>query len=285
MKVEKPIFIVGAPRSGTTFVGVALEKHPDIAVWPETNNVWMWGHAYKLDDTLSEKDLTPKIKKHIEEKFFRYLKKSGRKRICDKTPRNCLRLRYVLAVFPDAKIIHVVRDGRAVINSTKNEYTKHYVLPSWKSLQNKLGNLPIWEWYVYIPRLTALLKRAMGISLDYWGARPPGWDEWVGKLSPQAVLAKQWVSTIEIATQEGRKLPPENYLEIHYEDFIASSQETIARIANFAEIEDPAPIIEFCSLNADPSRNNKWKKSIDPNTLDEIRKIIEPTMAQLGYIW
>jgi hypothetical protein len=284
MPIEKPIFILGAPRSGTTWLGKAFDQHPDLACWAEISNIWMWGNTQKTNDQLTENDLNPKIKGYIQKRFSDYLEKYQKKRICDKTPRNCLRISFIQAVFPDAKIIMVLRDGRSVINSTKKELNRPKTVP-WKEAYSRLKEVPVWEWSVFLPRITSRLKRMLGIPLDYWGARPPGWQEWVNQYSREALLAKQWSETMEIAIAEGRKLPPENYLEIRYEDLVSSPQEKIQEIANFAELDSPEPIINYARSTADPSRTNKWKDSLDPNILQEIKEIMEPTMSKLGYPW
>ncbi|MFP5268755.1 sulfotransferase family protein [Coleofasciculus sp.] len=284
MSVEKPIFILGAPRSGTTWLGKAFDQHPDLACWAEISNIWMWGNTHKTDDQLTDKDLNPPIKRYIQKRFAEYLEKYHKKRICDKTPRNCLRISFIQAVFPDAKIIMLLRDGRSVINSTKKELNRPKNVP-WKEAYSRLKEVPVWEWSVFLPRITSRLKRMVGIPLDYWGARPPGWQEWVNQYSREALLAKQWSETMEIAIAEGRKLPPENYLEIRYEDLVSSPQDKIHEIAHFAELDSPEPIINYAMATADPSRTNKWKDSLDPNILQEIKEIMEPTMSKLGYPW
>ena len=45
---------------------------------------------------------------------------SGAKRFLNKNTRNCRRIRFLNKVFPDAKFIHIVRDGRAVVASLIN---------------------------------------------------------------------------------------------------------------------------------------------------------------------
>lgn len=176
MKVEKPIFILGAPRSGTTWLGKVLAQHPDIAYWGEINNIWTWGNANRPDDVLTEANLNPKIQKYIANKFANHLKKYNKIRICGKTPRNFLRIPFIHAVFPDAKIILILRDGRSVINSTKKKLNSSEGL-KWKEIYYRLKEVPFWEWHAFLPRLRSRLRRMLGKPLDYWGARPPGWQD------------------------------------------------------------------------------------------------------------
>jgi hypothetical protein len=281
IQIKKPIFIVGAGHSGTSFLGRALEQHPSIATWTETSKIWMWGNTFKNNEQLTKDDFNPKIKNYIEKKFLKYLHNSGKERICDKTPKNCLRIPFIISVFPDAKIIHIIRDARAVISSTKKEYKRQFY---WSEVIDKLKDIPVWEWYIFIPRIPLFIKRIMGISLDYWGVKPPGWNEWINELSPNALLAKQWVETIKIATEDGKQISPDNYLQIRYEDFIDSPEKIITKIVDFADIQSPEPILNFCQMNIDRSRNTKRLNSLDNITLDEIQEIIEPIMERLGYL-
>ena len=284
MQIEKPIFILGAPRSGTTWLGAIMKQHAGIQILHEINNIWMWGNANKPDDILTEADLNPKIKAYINKKFAEYVSKNPNQRICDKTPRNCLRIRAIKELFPDAKIVMVLRDGRSVINSTKKELNKPKGIP-WTEIARRSKNFSLSEIAVLLPRLSSRFKRIVGIPLDYWGSRPPGWKEWVKKFPTHVVLAKQWAATMEIAISEGRKLPPENYLEVNYEQLVKSPEAELGKIAEFIELEDPQTIINYATETADPSRTDKWKESIEPEILNEIREIIEPMIVKMGYRW
>jgi Sulfotransferase family len=284
MNIKKPIFILGTPRSGTTWLGAIMKQHPNIHLLHEINNVWMWGNANKSDDTLTKANLNPKIEKYIRQKFISHLEKDPRKRICDKTPRNCLRIRAIQAIFPDAKIIMLLRDGRAVINSTKKELKKPKGVP-WKEIFRRLKNFSILEIGVILPRLESRFKRIMGIPLEYWGTRPPGWEKWIGKFPNHVILAKQWAATIDIAVSEGRELSSENYLEINYEELVVSPAQEIQKIAEFVELDNPQSMIDYAITTAKPSKTDKWKDNFDAEVLDDIRRIIEPTMTKLGYRW
>ena len=40
--LEKPIFIIGAPRSGNTWLGRVIENHESVVCCEENNNIWTW---------------------------------------------------------------------------------------------------------------------------------------------------------------------------------------------------------------------------------------------------
>lgn len=100
-KIAEPIFIIGAPRSGTTALMRHLgEKTKDVVVLKEKEKIW---HA--------------KQKRHqffgIYQYYIDILKKNNAKIIIDKNVRNSLRLERITRLFPHAKFIHLIRDGRA----------------------------------------------------------------------------------------------------------------------------------------------------------------------------
>lgn len=286
MFVKKPIFILGAPRSGTTWLGRVLELHPDISYWEEINNIWMWGNSRRPDDVLTATDVNPRIRSYIEQKFTQRLRKYGGERICDKTPRNCLRIPFIYEIFPDAKVIMLIRDPRAVINSTSKELepAKTSKIP-WGEIVYRLKAVPVWEWPMFLPRLADRLKKLLGMRLDYWGSRPPHWQDWIAQYPPHLLLAKQWSATMEIAIQEGRKLPADNYLEITYEDIMRSPEAAINNIVDFTELRSCQQVIDFALQTADPSRIDKWQHSLNKEIWQEMEPIIKPTMSKLGYFF
>ncbi|MDY6782466.1 MAG: sulfotransferase [Cyanobacteriota bacterium] len=286
MIIEKPIFILGSQRSGTTWLARAFEQHPNVAYWHEPRYVWIWGNFKKPDDLLTAKDLNPKIKKHIIRKFSQFLHQQEKQRLCEKTPSNCLRISFIRAVFPDAKIILLLRDGRSVLRSTRQSLVTQGGLGlNWTNVRRKIEKVPPGEWYLLLPRIGSFIKKLLGLKIQFAGVKPPGWQEWIGQTSANVLLAKQWATTIEIAVKEGRKLPTENYLELRYEELISAPPELLKQLANFVEIENFAPISDYIDNTADPPRAYQWKSELEQTTLDEIREIMEPTLVRLGYSW
>ena len=119
----RPIFIVGCPRSGTTLLRLFLDSHPNISCGPETGF---------LPDIA---DLAGKYEKRLKRfgleqdhwygktaDFFHqfqidYATARGKPRWADKTPQYTLRLNLLNKLFPTCQIIHMVRNGRDVVDS------------------------------------------------------------------------------------------------------------------------------------------------------------------------
>lgn len=147
---DSPFFIIGAPRSGTSLVSRIIDSHPGIGVPFESHiypTLFDWRDWYGnfdsvqarerlVEDMLSiyavqDWDQIPD-KGEVLERFERHdfhgafeavmgawSSRKGKKRWGEKTPSNIEYWREILEGFPDAKFVHIVRDGRDVAMSWK----------------------------------------------------------------------------------------------------------------------------------------------------------------------
>jgi len=278
-----PIILIGTQRSGTTWLGNVFARHDRLAYWPEPRHVWTWGNSYKPDDVLTAADASPAVIRHIHRTFDRFVQQQSKDRLVEKTPSNCLRLPFLRAVYPDAKIILIVRDGRSVIRSTGAILDKG--VPHGKIL-GRAFETPLWEWPAYLPRAASTLYRKVtGKPLAFWGPRPPGWKGWVRTDPREVILAKQWAATITRAVDDAAAQSPDRMFQYRYEDFMASPREHMQRIVDFCELPGSAGLVEHVASTADPARQHKWKDAIDAATLERVRPHMEPTLNRLGYTW
>lgn len=149
----KPFFIIGSGRSGTTLLRAILQTHPEVHIPPETYVLGRVIKNYKRYSRLPWRALLIMILAEFEyhsefgtfgislSELYRKLKgclpeernlaqvlnsfymfhastvKPTATRWGDKTPKNTFYLNRILAVFPDALFIHMIRDGRDVVKS------------------------------------------------------------------------------------------------------------------------------------------------------------------------
>jgi len=138
--VPQPVFILGAPRSGTTLVEQVLSAHSAVRAGGE--HAWLgelrtvaqrlspYGGDFPgcLDSTAAadERHLAAVLRDHY---FARAemagLTGSGARLFTDKTPFNEINLPLLLMVFPDAKLVLVKRDPRDVAVSMLSNNLSH----------------------------------------------------------------------------------------------------------------------------------------------------------------
>jgi hypothetical protein len=105
---QKPLFIVGMYRSGTTLVEQIVSSHPAIAAGGELT-VWT---PMELEIDPMTGDFDPARARSAIERYLSVLQTIGPSaaRVTDKLPFNFFRLGAIHALMPNARIIHCRRD-------------------------------------------------------------------------------------------------------------------------------------------------------------------------------
>jgi len=130
MAPRRPVFIIGCARSGTSVLKRVLGRHPEIDGYPsEANELWHpssypWATGAKRAAPLwrdpqgfTRDSLTHWPAHHgarIRRVFALHQRLSGRPVFLNKSSMLNFMLPDVDRLFPDARFIHIVRDGRAV---------------------------------------------------------------------------------------------------------------------------------------------------------------------------
>jgi hypothetical protein len=142
--MEPPFFIVGNDRSGTTMLRMILDRGPDAAVPPESmfltdvtvpppdgdwqrlmQEVWdhpkvgLWelgGQAPRVPRDLAPDEAARFV---LGAPFEAYARKHGKPRWGDKTPHYVHHVDLLLSIWPDARVVVLVRDGRDVALSLR----------------------------------------------------------------------------------------------------------------------------------------------------------------------
>jgi hypothetical protein len=113
-----PVFIVGVPRSGTTWVENMLLAHPALA-GPQVETFLfvslqpLWNNA-ALRSWIAQDALAVAIRRFVSSLLAAYAPPA---RLVEKTPLHGEHMPLIEAVFPDASFISVHRDGRDVVQS------------------------------------------------------------------------------------------------------------------------------------------------------------------------
>jgi tetratricopeptide (TPR) repeat protein len=123
-----PAFLMGFMRSGTTLTQEVLDVHPDVFVADETDLIATVAEELKrivpagrtVPERLRRLDF-PGVR-HLREFYWAKLRQCygetlGGRRLVDKTTMNTIDLGLINGIFPDAKVVFVLRDPRDVILS------------------------------------------------------------------------------------------------------------------------------------------------------------------------
>lgn len=239
MEIIKPIFIVGVPRSGTTLLYRLLAQHPELA-WFSKNAIlkfyskeylhfiFLRRRIFDMRKILYPKGpFTPRFfsvyespiemgqlwnwalgkgwettenKKNLNvlKRFIReLLAEKKKKRFLAKYPRNSIKISVLKKIFPDSKFIHIIRDPRAVVNS--------------------------------------MLKRSVEFQSGYFGI--PLKEKILPNLSEVEKHALQWKQVTEEIKTASSNLENERFFEIHYEDFVNSTENFLKEITKFCELQ------------------------------------------------
>jgi hypothetical protein len=166
--MERPIFIVGCPRSGTTLLQLMLHAHPRIAIPPETRFLLpayfrrqdfgdlrtaagrraLGGYivgdrdgkfkdlGLDADAVLAEIEAAPPTVGSVLGTVLRaYARSHGKPRWGDKRPTYARYLPDLYRMFPDAQFVHVIRDGRDCVGSLKQmswwKRDAYYSMATW----------------------------------------------------------------------------------------------------------------------------------------------------------
>ncbi|XP_055370843.1 protein-tyrosine sulfotransferase isoform X1 [Condylostylus longicornis] len=121
------IFIGGVPRSGTTLMRAMLDAHPDVRCGQETRVIPRllqlrshWIKSEKETIRLNEAGITKDVMDSAIAQFcLEIIAKHGEPapRLCNKDPLTLKTGSYVIELFPNAKFLFMVRDGRATVHS------------------------------------------------------------------------------------------------------------------------------------------------------------------------
>lgn len=126
---KKPIFVVGCPSSGTTLVYSILQSHPSVSCGNETDflvslrdivegKYWRKLQKYELD----KEYWCQRLAELFDSFKAEYARRQGKNRWADKTPSYTPHLDFIVSLFPECQIVHVIRDGRDVVMSHQKRW-------------------------------------------------------------------------------------------------------------------------------------------------------------------
>ncbi len=279
----QPLFIIGAGRSGTNILRDTLTSIQGWETWrcDEINLIWRHGNSDKKHDLFDESDARPDVVRYLRGVFDGFAAKSGASVVVEKTCANSLRVPFIQTIFPNARFIYIVRDGRDVALSAAKRWKAPVEMGY---LLKKIKFVPKSD----IPRygLRFIKNRVYQMRSNdrrqaAWGPRFPGIEDWARERPLIEVCAKQWTVCVEESDRALQKTDPQKLYKIRYEDMVADPYASLEAIAKWAGIE--ASMLNrdaIGSIRTDSSGG--WKSKISQFT-PEALQLIAPMLERHGY--
>ena len=254
-----PVFVVGSPRSGTTFVGSALAKVPGVTYQFEPVAVkaavpYIWSGTWSERTGARVVRFTHGMLKVIDFEWGRTL--------VEKTPRNVFIVERLARWYPGARFLGLIRDGRDVAASWARQ--------PW--LQEEPPGRRRYEPGGYA-----------------YGPRPPFWvePERVDEFRTTTTAHRciwGWRAHTERWLAAKASLDASRWLELRYEDLVVDPTEASRQLTDFLDLDRRASTVLGEALAAaTPASIGSWK---DSEVAHDDRALTEATglLADLGYV-
>jgi hypothetical protein len=195
--------------------------------------------------TLTEADVTSQAKACLQTVVARTLRYRGKTRFVNKDTDNSMRIRYLKAIFPDARFIHIVRDGRAVAFSL-------YKVDWWPDLR-------LW-WAGLTPR-------------DWQAAGKP----------PIELCARHWTREVTEIQAALETLDPSEYTQVRYEDLVREPLTSLQRLVAFCDLPWTAHYESLIRKVSVENLNYKWKQQLSTEEQNLLEDTLARPLATFGY--
>lgn len=272
--VEKPIFILGTGRSGTTILGIVLSMHREVGYLNEPKAIWHLIHPhediignYSQTDAkyrLTAEEATNEMRQRAVQMFGAYLTTTRSQRLVDKYPELIFRVDFVRSLFPDARFIFLVRNGWDTCHS----------IATWSKRLGVQINGEKHDWWGVNDRKWRLLVEQL-VKTDLMFSKIADEVEHFERHLDRAIV--EWILTM----QEGLRLMQASSDCIHltrFEDLTLEPDKTVAALCDFCELSADSKFSAYAQQTLHPVPARK-PFDIHP----KIAPIFHDTMAKLRY--
>ncbi len=244
---ERLVFVVGCPRSGTTFVGASVGAQPGFV---DLGEVHPLKKAIPELVRLPEAEAAEKLRRLLER--VRRLGLVRHLRGVEQTPETSFVLAAALRAYPRARALHVIRDGRDVVCSL----LERGWLSAARTGADDVGH-------------------PFGSQARFWveHARAADFD----RLSDAARAAYAWRRYVNAVRAVG-----ERTLELRYETLAADPAATARSVAAHLHV-DPEPLQEAFA-HAHGQSVARWRRDLTEKQLRDVEAEAGELLEELGYV-
>jgi len=268
-----PLLIVSADTHSAEILRNILASHDDFYTSnADLNTLWKLGNKNISHDLLTpRRHGSPKKYQKIRAKLFKILKQDTHKRIIDSSSGNIMRIAYLHKTIPEAKIIHIVRDGRSVVADQISEHphnkekSNHHAFGIAHFFQTLYGLLNF--------KSKSLLKN-------------PNWPkmfEDTKALSRPNCYALQWIKANQAVQKQRDYIPEDLFLTLRYEDLIEHTGKTLDTLIKFIGYETPPFALWNYAKNTLPSQSHTSLNSLEKEEQQLVLETLSTGLIHFQY--
>jgi hypothetical protein len=284
-KVTQPVFVIGAPHSGAEAVGRALKISPGFHVTIGQHAVLQAVYAFARRPSLysgrgeaaaavmrdafaqgwqvnptSCLECTPQCRSAAglrREEVGPCVEQRGLSRFGDASPDLTYCAEALVAAFPDAQIVQVVRDGRdTVADMLKDQIAMSWFRPSVANVDTEYPN-PFYGVEDETDRGT--------------------WQD----LSPAGKSALRWRGAIRLAARLRKTMPEDQLKTLRYEDMAKNPGGAATALTSFTGVKIAAPTTpDHRRPRNEPSG---WRRELTLSQVADVEKVAGEELRRLGY--
>ena len=234
-RLRRPIFIIGAPRSGTTFLGNSLGRLPGISYHFEPRLTKAAAQCVH-DGSWSARRGAALFR--VSYGALLLATGDGGYRFAEKNPENSFLVPFLAAEFPDAQFVHILRDGRdAAVSHAEQPWLNAASATSGRRGQGGQLHGPGARWWVE-PERREEFRRVPDIVRSAWC----------------------WRRFTEAALEGVAGLAAGRAAEVRYEAMVSDPAATADTLADFLELSSAGRAGLHTSLaRARPDSVGRWR--------------------------
>lgn len=273
-RVDSPVFVLGTGRSGTTILGKVLGMHRDLLFLNEPKALWHSASAlddvmgsYQIDEARYMLDAT-----HADEATTRAIRRlysyalliTGSGRVLDKYPEMIFRVPFIKAIFPDAKLLFLVRNGCDALRS----------ITTWSARAGRRSAEGREDWWGLNNRKWELLVRDVVAKDDALADRV---EAIAGLTRHEDMAAVEWAVTMRTGLRLMQEQPGLLH-EVRYESLCKNPGAVLRGVCDTCDLRDDPRFLAYAqrTLSPVPARP---ATELDPL----IRDVFMDTMRRLDY--
>lgn len=280
-KVRRPIFLLGAPHSGTDLLALALRNSAAVHLTMGRPNVVRTVYAFARRPSIASESGAgaARVMRDAYAQSWQVASGScgecpaqcralgrmspdgtcadprGTQRFADATPDLIYSADVILDAFPDAQLVQVIRDGRDVVaGMLGDERCLAWFRPGFANLDEVFPNA------------------FLGVEDDTERVRWP-------RAGVAVKCALRWRGSIRLSARLRAQIPEDQLLTIRYEDLVTRTRDILGDLSDYLDQR----IAKSALHGIGDDDIGMWQEHLTPKQVTQVEKIAGEELRRLGY--